>query len=353
MRDSSRSSCAGWIHSWALLVALLAFLAGGTGRGQSAAAADFETANRLYFEGKYAAAAAAYQRLIEAGPPSAVLWFNLGNAWFKSGQHGRAIAAYLQAQRLTPREPNLRFNLKFVREQVTGSDQPVGSAWERALASLTLNEWAGLCAAAVWMFFLLLILREVRPAWRATLRSYVVLTGLSGLLLVTCLCVAWRRARRPTAVVVASEAIVRQGPLDRAAVAFKLRDGSEVVVKSTQTISDQGRQQTWLQIQDAGQRLGWVQQEEVLRTGPEWMANPERGLQTSQSRPPPSSLAQSFPHETATRLRLLPEKKPHEPENSSSDGRAAGVLGIAGGPRCAVPLSSDRRQALRLLGQSN
>jgi len=226
----------------------------------------FDAANQPYFEGKFAEAAAAYQKLIETGQPSGVLYYNLGNAWFKAKQPGRAIAAYLRAQQLNPREPNLRFNLRFVREKVTGKDAPVGTAWQRALAALTLNEWAKLCAAVFWGWLLLLILREVRPVWRKPLRLYIALAGAGALLLAIGLTAAWRQSQVRTAVVIHSEAVVRQGPLDRSPFAFRLRDGSELVVQDQQEITDQSQQQLWLRIQDAGGRIGWLKRDEVALT---------------------------------------------------------------------------------------
>src|ERR1041385_7273277 len=53
----------------------------------------FEAANKLYYEANFTNAAAAYEKLIQSGQGSPALYFNLGNAWFKSGQLGRAIAA--------------------------------------------------------------------------------------------------------------------------------------------------------------------------------------------------------------------------------------------------------------------
>jgi tetratricopeptide (TPR) repeat protein len=61
-------------------------------------AAAFDSANKLYEEGKFAEAASAYETLAKSGQSSATLCFNLGNAFFKSGQIGRAIAAYRQAE---------------------------------------------------------------------------------------------------------------------------------------------------------------------------------------------------------------------------------------------------------------
>ena len=66
-------------------------------RGENLAPA-FDQANRLYEQGKYAEAASAYENLLHADSNSPALYFNLGNARFKAGQSGRAIAAYRQAE---------------------------------------------------------------------------------------------------------------------------------------------------------------------------------------------------------------------------------------------------------------
>src|SRR5205823_5530071 len=96
-----------------------------------AAPAAFEAANRFYFEGKFSEAATTYGILEQSGQKSAALYFNWGNALFKSGQIGRAIAAYRRAEALTPRDPDLRANLQFARNQRQGP----------ALSSRKSQEW--------------------------------------------------------------------------------------------------------------------------------------------------------------------------------------------------------------------
>src|SRR5205807_2224324 len=144
-------------------------------------------ANKLYEQGKYGEAAAAYEKLARADPTSPALYFNLGNAWFKAGQSGRAIAAYRQAERLAPRDPNLRFNLNFVRKKVSGSDSAPPENWQHWLMTLTLNEWTALAMSAFWLWFLLLALRELRPGLRKNLSGYTATAGLATLVLVGCL----------------------------------------------------------------------------------------------------------------------------------------------------------------------
>ncbi len=252
--------------SMARIVFLIAFIFAVITAAAATPTEAFDAANKLYFEGKFAQSAAAYQKLIETQSPTATLYYNLGNACFKAGQDGRAIAAYLRALQLNPRDPNVRFNLKFVREKVTGSDALVGSPWKRMLASLTLNEWTLLCAAVFWGWFLLMMLRELRPTLRQSLRMYVVLAASGTGFLALCLVAAYNQSSIPTAVIIQPEAIVRQGPLERSPVAFKLRDGIEVTVQDQQEISDQGQKQTWLRVEAPGHRVGWVKRGEVVRT---------------------------------------------------------------------------------------
>src|SRR5262245_41102750 len=116
----------------------------------------FESANRLYEQGKFTEAASAYQKLVQSGYASTAVYFNLGNAFFKAGQIGQAVAAYRQAERISPRDPDLRANLQFARNQIQGPTLGI-PAWQRWLGKLSLNEWTLLAAGAVWVWFLLLI----------------------------------------------------------------------------------------------------------------------------------------------------------------------------------------------------
>lgn len=224
--------------------------------------AVFDQANRLYEQGKFGEAAAGYEQLIASGHRSAIVYYNLGNAWFKAGQLGRAVAAYRHAQQLAPRDPNIRFNLDFARRQVTGSNAPAQSAWQRALGRFTLNEWTILAAVAFWLCFGFLILREANPAWRRLLRSYTIAAGSVAAALVALLGMAVRQhARASEAVVVAQQAIVRYGPLEDSRVHFQLRDGAEVQVLARK---QNGAAESWFQVRDGSRRVGWLKSDQVV-----------------------------------------------------------------------------------------
>ena len=246
-----------------LLIALLSFAA--FALHAEDLTASFDHANKLYEQGKYADAAMAYQRLVQIGPASPALYFNLGNAWFKAGQSGRAIAAYRQAEKLAPRDPNLRFNLNFVRKKVSGSDSVPPENWRRWLATLTLNEWTTLAMIAFWLWFLLLALRELRPSLRRNLGGYTAAAGAAAIALVSCLATAtYEQSHVKQAVVIATNAVVRWGPFEEANVHYQLRDGSEVTVLDEKDVPDGAQKRSWLQVEDATRRVGWLQRDQVI-----------------------------------------------------------------------------------------
>lgn len=253
------------------LLRLLSFLAAclvafSSARAAGEQAAFFDAANKLYEQGQYAAAATAYEKLIESGTRSEALYFNLGNAWFKAGQVGRAIAAWREVERFSPRDPNVLFNIEFARKRVSGSSPTAGSLWQRAFRALTLNEWTALASVLLWIWLLLLAIREARPALRRTLSGYTATAGLGAFLLAGCLAAAASlQFMVKSAVVIVPEAIARSGPLDEAKVLHQLRDGTEVTVIDQKEVAVADLKQAWIQVRDPAGRTGWMKSDQVLR----------------------------------------------------------------------------------------
>ena len=78
---------------------------------------DFEDANQLYDAGKFGEAKRTYERLVGRGEWSANLFYNLGNAAYRSGSLGKAVLNYERALALDGSQAEARANLKWLREQ--------------------------------------------------------------------------------------------------------------------------------------------------------------------------------------------------------------------------------------------
>jgi len=218
-------------------------------------AADFASANKLYAEGKFADAATAYQKILATGSQSPALFFNAGNAEFKAGHLGEAIAAYRQAELLSPRDAELRANLAFVRNQVQGATLRE-SSWQKWVSTLTLNEGAILTAIFFWALFALLALRQFKPTLapklQAATRLAVALTIFSGAILGL---QAANHFNSSVAVVTASDASARSGPFDDAQNIFSARDGAELKILD--------RHDDWVQVANSTGKIGWLSVKQV------------------------------------------------------------------------------------------
>lgn len=223
---------------------------------------DFEQANRLYEQGRYTESAQAYEKILKAGRASAAVYFNWGNALFKSGKIGMAIYAYLNAERLAPRDPDVKANLEFARKTVNGGAVLVKRHWTDLVKKLTLNEWAILFAMAFWGLFIMLALCQWNTKYKNKLQFPIKL-GIF-LLIIFGLCLglnAYDCMTNRIAITIVQNGYAHQGPLDESPSKFPIRDGLEF------TILD--RKGDWLQVSDNSYRIGWVKTNDVIML-PQW-----------------------------------------------------------------------------------
>lgn len=220
--------------------------------------ADLDAANKLYEQGKYPAAIEAYRKMLQGGETSAAVYFNLGNTFYKTGRIGEAIGSYRLAERLAPRDPDIRGNLRFVREAAGVPETRTTAVWQGWALRLSLREWAWLVGISVWALALVGLSRQYRAGWESFLRP-IFLTIL--LVLVVSVIgggLAWQsQFGERLAVVKVKEAVARFGPLEDSQTAFTLRDGTEVSLVDSKD--------DWWQVEDGKGRRGWVKAATLLQ----------------------------------------------------------------------------------------
>lgn len=238
-----------------LLLALMAGIAPAAPLDE--ARQDCRRAAAAYDAGDFEDAAMLYESARDQGLDAAVVHYNLGNARFKQGQLGEAIASYLRASRIDPRDPQIRTNLSRARAQIkdvdlSGGDlPPVLKPFQWGYARFSANEWLGLALVLVLLLSALRIVnqwRPVRASWLSpatrTLTVLLLLAGLAG------------SVRHHVdfgvdrGVVVAEEVQVRSGPGNDYNLAFRVHEGLPVRVAEAHG--------DWFRIDLGGELVGWV-----------------------------------------------------------------------------------------------
>ena len=99
---------------------------------------DFEKANQEFAQGHFKEAISSYNALIRDGQWSTNVFYDLGNAYFRSGDFGRAILNYERVLAVDRHHPEATANLQIARDEAHALElQP---SWaERYLQFASVN----------------------------------------------------------------------------------------------------------------------------------------------------------------------------------------------------------------------
>jgi tetratricopeptide (TPR) repeat protein len=237
------------IHLW-ISGAAIGALGAGAGVLQAAGDPAFATANQAYSEGRFQEAADGYQSLVQSGRWSANLFYDLGNAWFRLGDFGKAILNYERALALDPHHPEAEANLRLARDEARALE--LRKDWiERYVAMATSTQYS--VAAAVGFWFALfgtarLFFAPRRSAGQIVLIALAVLVcGASVFALYTMENGAKGSA---LAIVTGKDIEARLATADSAGSVLALPPGSEIKV-----LSERG---DWIYAGLPNDQRGWI-----------------------------------------------------------------------------------------------
>ena len=116
-------------------------------------------ANSFYQSGNFAQAAEAYRQVADAGYESPVLYYNLGNSYYRLGKIGYAILNYERAQKLAPGDDDITHNLALANSRIVDKIDNIPPFflfkwWESLLAFFTISGWT----YTAYFFYILVLL---------------------------------------------------------------------------------------------------------------------------------------------------------------------------------------------------
>ena len=217
----------------------------------------FFQANQHYREGNFQEAVAGYNQLLRMGHDSSLIQYNLGNAWFRLNQVGRAILAYERARIAMPRNADLNYNLAHAKDQVVDAIPPARGFFSMAffwLPSVSPGELFWCFAIFNLLLWTALLIRLFyRSEWLFySLLLILCLWFLAGL----SLGMKWVQVHDDhRAVILTKEVAVLAGPHEGDTVLFKLHEGAIV----EQERSEDG----WRLIRLPDKKRGWLPEKDL------------------------------------------------------------------------------------------
>jgi tetratricopeptide (TPR) repeat protein len=238
-----------------LLLCVFLLLAGGV----FVRAAAMEDANASFNAGDFSKAAIAYESLIAKNGATASTLYNLGNSRFRLKEYGPAILAYERASLLSPRDPDVRANLKLARQAAASYDESETHPWwQSVLLALSLHEWSWVVIIGAMLPALATLAWGLAGFSRPWLKRSAIAALVVGILVGSLGSFAlWhRRDERNLAIITAAEPTLRLSPFPEAASAGS--PGTGRIVR----LGD--RSNGWVHVSVSGSTLsGWLPEKDA------------------------------------------------------------------------------------------
>ena len=217
-----------------------------------------QNADNEYKKGNYQQAIKDYQELLKKGV-SADLYYNLGNAYFRTDNITQAVLAYERALLLQPGDKDIRYNLQFARsktiDKITPESEMFFFTWYRSVVNLmSVDHWAMLAVVSIvlalvlvlfYLFGTRLLMRQV--GFYGSI-CFFVLFLLGNLF-------AWQQKQqlvnRRGAIVIAPSAPVKKTPAKNGTDEFVIHEGTRVNI-TDKSIKD------WRGVRLDDGREGWM-----------------------------------------------------------------------------------------------
>ena len=220
-------------------------------------------AEEAYAKEDYTQAIELYESVLKSYGESAMVYYNLGNAYYKAGKVAPAILNYERALLLNPGDSDTRFNLQVARQKTVDKIEPIGefflTRWIGTVEDVySADGWAKWGVASFLLFIGCLVLFFFSKWIR--LKKIGFFAGICFLLisLVANMFADSQQDKllhRADAIVFASTVTVKSSPDASGTDLFILHEGTKVTIKSTLG--------EWSEIQLEDGNVGWMPSKEI------------------------------------------------------------------------------------------
>ena len=221
--------------------------------------------DEAYDNREYAKAIDIYEAVIEESGATSQLLYNLGNAYFRSNEIGKAIVNYERALRIDPTDEAIKANLKFaqehIKDEVLEQHEIFFVEWFYALTGIFgVNTWATIAVSAFMLLlagvvvFLLVRNRGVRSTGLAMIIIGLFVSAFANIAALVTYSIVTDNTQ---AIVMKEEATMMSAPGSSTAL-MKIHEGRKVTI-TDDSIED------WKEIELEDGTIGWVKKNDIER----------------------------------------------------------------------------------------
>ena len=217
----------------------------------------FHEANDLFINKKYKKSIELYEKIIDSGQENSTVFYNLGNAYYRSGDIGHAIWAYKHANKFSPRDKDIIHNLKIAEaKKIDRINSPplfiLHDFYRKIKSSMTMFELI-LVGGILFFIFSLLWIMQIFSGKKNVLSKGIFQILLTFIVIVhtVILDMAFERKRISNEAIIVEKSDAQSGPfLGDNKVLFKINEGSVVEILDEKN--------NWSEIILIDGKKGWV-----------------------------------------------------------------------------------------------
>lgn len=220
------------------------------------AVSKFVSADYHYKQGQFGDAIKEYEGILSMGLESGPLYYNLGSAYYKNGDLGKALLNYKRAEGFIPRDSDLKFNKNLVIDQLALGNITSPNLLERLFAKheefYTKDEMAFILTVLggviLLMYLFLTFIKPVKSRWIfMIILLFVFFIYLIGFIL--------KVDNETNRAMVINTTAANYEPLEKSTAYYQLKEGEEVKLLR----EDNG----WFKIKRYDGKLGWVPKQNI------------------------------------------------------------------------------------------
>lgn len=220
-------------------------------------------AQEHYAQGKYEEAIADYTSMLSNENESPELFYNIGNAYYKNGEVGKAILYYERALLISPNFDDAKYNLEIAQlktiDKIDEVERFFFTRWiDNTVNLMDSNSWAWVSLSLFVLFILLLLVylffkQEIIKKGSFYIGIFLLLFSILSLSF------AYKQKqkveKREYTIIMEATTTIKSSPDHSGTDLFVLHEGTKVKIKSVLG--------EWVEVQLADGNIGWIKETSI------------------------------------------------------------------------------------------